>query len=319
MKLPRMPWQSRPPYSRLILAVATVQISSGVVLHILWLWTGNWAWLRYCFDYQGAVYFIFLDIFQLWLSVAAWRQFRQKDSLRLAWFAISLAMGFELAGNLLKHWLSVNTYLNPLHYAWESWNLSLANFLHVWGSAIAGPLFMLTLAIGLLKGLQHYKKIGMLGKLKAFDLCLVGAVGIYAMYVVASVIHVATSHPSEIRAGWLLTWPNDLLLAFLLFEAILLTRTAVEMGPGYVVRAWGAFAVAIFLTSIESFGQWMALHGYFPYPENSVLWYLWFIWAAAFAMGPAYQVDAVRIAESRIEEASHSLGGASMSRVVSWP
>ncbi len=302
----KAPWQyfSRLPYSRLILAVGTLQIACGVVLHVMWVSTGNWAWLRYYFDYQGNIYFIALDVFQFWLCLVAWKQFRQKDSLRSAWFAIALAMGFELAGNLLKHWLCVDTYINPLHYLWGAWNTSAVNIMQVIGSAIAGPVFMVALALGLLRGLRYYKKIGMLGKLKPLDFFLVGCVGIYGLYVIATVVEVSVRHPSDIRIGWVLTWPNDLLLALLLLEAILLMRTAFEMGPGYIVRAWGAFAAAIFLTSVESFGQWMVAYGHFPYPENSVLWYVWFIWAAAFALGPAYQVDAIRIAESRLEKAS---------------
>lgn len=286
-------------YSRLILFLALFQIFTGLIFHAEWLLTGKRAWLHYYFDYQGVVYFIFLDIFKFWLCIFAWKQFKQKESLKSAWFVISLAMGFQLAGDILKHWLAVDTYMNPLHYVWQEWNAPFANVLHEWGSAIAGPLFMAVLAVGLYEGLQHYKRIGMRGKLRALDLILVVAAGLYGLYVIETVVRIALRNPFSIRADWVLTWPNDLLLAALLLEAILLFRTSADMGQGYIARAWGALAVAIFLTCVESLGQWLTSFGYFRYPENAVMWYLWFVWAAVFALAPAYQVDAIRVAESR--------------------
>lgn len=287
-------------FTRLILVLAAVQLLTGLILHVGWLLTGNWSWLKDYFDYQGAIYFIVLDILKLCLCIYAWKQFTQKESLRAAWFAISLAMGVQLAGDVLKHWLAVDTYLNPLHYLWQAWNPSTASILHEWGSAIAGPLFMSILAVGLYEGLLYYKRSGIQGKLKPFDLILVVGTGIYALYVIETVIRIALKNTALIRMQWVLTWPNNLLLAVLLLEAILLFRISVDMGQGYIARAWGAFAVAIFLTCVESLGQWLTAFGYFRYPENAILWYLWYLWAAALALGPAYQVDAIRVAESRI-------------------
>lgn len=287
------------PYSRFILLLMTLQVSVGIFLHFVWLWTGNFGWMRWYFDYQGTIYLIFLDVFKLWLCIVAWKQFREKESMRSAWLLISLAMGFELAGDLLKHWLRYDTYINPLHYIWPTWNASAANTLHIWGSAIAGPVFMAFLAAGLYKGLQHYRKIGMAGKLRRYDYVLVGAAGIYALYVLVTVVRIALQNTALIGTSWMLTWPNDMILALLLLEAILLFRTATDMGQGYIALAWGAFAVAIFLTSVESLGQWLTSFGHFPYPANAVVWYLWYVWAAAFALGPAYQVDAIRMAECR--------------------
>ena len=286
-------------YSRFILVLMILQVSVGIALHFVWVLTGNWAWLSAYFGYPGTLYIVFLDALKLWLCIVAWKQFREKKSLGSAWLTISLAMGFALAGDVLKQWLCVNTYINPLHYLWPVWNASVAHDLQVWGSTLTGPVFMAVLALGLFLGLQHYRKIGMLGRLRSYDFVLVGAAGIYALYVLSTVVRIALNKPSLLGIDWVLTWPNDMLLAVLLLEAILLFRTTVDMGQGYIALAWGAFAVAIFLTSVESVGQWLTAYGYFPYPENAVMWYFWYVWVAAFALGPAYQVDAIRIAESR--------------------
>ena len=296
----------RHSYSRMILWAAAIQLLTAGLLHSIWIFTGNQVWLNVAFNYQGSAYFILLDIFGLWLSIAAWREFREGESLGKAWLLISVATFFRLAGDLFTHWLCLDTYINPLHYLWPRWNASAVKDMQVWGSAIAGPLFMAVLAVGLFQGLKHYRKIGMLGTLRSYDYVLVGAAATYAVYVIVTVVRIAVHTPSLVRTGWMLTWPNDMLLAVLLLEAILLFRTAADMGQGYLACAWGAFAVAIFLTTVESVGLWLTNFGYLPYPENSFLWYIWFVWAAAYALGPAYQVDAVRVAEFRMNQPNGS-------------
>lgn len=286
-------------YSRIIWWAAAFQLLTGGLGYWAWKATGNQVWLSGYFHYQGAIYFILLDTLTLWLCIVVWQEFKQREPLGRAWLVISIAMLFRLAGDLMKHWLGMDTYINPLHYAWRVWNTPTASLMDLWGGALAGPVFMVVLAAGLYRGLQHYKKTGMLGRLRDYDWILVGAAAIYAADVIATVLHDALSNISPIRTGWVLTWPIDLILAILLFEAILLLRTSVDMGAGYIARVWEAFAVAIMLTSVESLAHWLTAYGYFPYPENSILWYIWFIWTAAFAMGPAYQVDAIRLAKGR--------------------
>ena len=132
------------------------------------------------------------------------------------------------------------------------------------------------------------------------------------VYVLFTVVRIALNNTSLIGTAWMLTWPNDMLLAVLLLEAILLFRTAADMGKGYIAWAWGAFAVAIFLTVLESIGQWLTAYGYLPYPENAVTWYVWYVWAAAFALGPAYQVDAIRVAKFRVNKQNEPLQNSSI-------
>jgi hypothetical protein len=293
-------------YSRIILWAAAIQLLTVGVCHSMWVYTGNQAWLNASFNYQGSLYFILLDIFGLGLCIAAWREFRQGESLGAAWLVISIATFFRLVGDLFTHWLCLDTYINPLHYLWPRWNASAVKEMEMWGTAIAGPLFMAVLAVGLFQALRHYRKIGMLGRLRSYDYVLVGGAAIYAVYVLVTVVRIALQSPSLIRTSWMLTWPNDMMLAILLLAAILLFRTAVDMGQGYLACVWGAFAIAIFLTTVESVGLWLTNYGYLPYPENSFLWYIWFVWAAAFALGPAYQVDAVRVAAFRLNEPNGS-------------
>jgi hypothetical protein len=74
------------------------------------------------------------------------------------------------------------------------------------------------------------------------------------------------------------------------------------MGWGFVTKCWGAYVVAILGTSLASVGLWLESFGIFPYPENAILWYVWPIIYAAYALGPTYQVEAARVALDRLDD-----------------
>jgi len=49
-------------------------------------------------------------------------------------------------------------------------------------------------------------------------------------------------------------------------------------------------------------GMWLANFGMLPYPESAVLWYVWPIIYAAYALGPTYQVEAAHVAVARLDD-----------------
>ena len=85
----------------------------------------------------------------------------------------------------------------------------------------------------------------------------------------------------------MLGWASDPRLSILLFEAILIRRSAIETGWGLLAKSWGSFAAGIFLTSLGDMGLWASANSYLPWPYSSVTWYVWFLASAAFALGPA--------------------------------
>ena len=285
-----------------ILGITTVQLAVGIVIHTAWLVTGNGAWLRYYFDYLGAFLFLTFSFLEVFLAYAVYRQFSSDQPLGSAWLFITLAAGCHLLGTILKSLLGVNSYLNPLHYLMGIWNPATAEVLRGWGAVVGGPVQMALLAYGLFLSLRLYKESGLLGKLRASDWALVGSGTIYTSLVLYQIVTAIIHRTSPLTLHSMLTWPNDLLLDVLLFEAIFLRRSAVDMGWGFVSKVWTAFAVAIFLTTVGNVCNWMIAYGYLPWLQSAFVWYLWYPAEAAFVLGPAFQVEASKTAQARLEE-----------------
>jgi hypothetical protein len=53
------------------------------------------------------------------------------------------------------------------------------------------------------------------------------------------------------------------------------------------------FTAAIFLTSVGDIGLWASSKGYLPHFLEVASWYVWFLASAAYALGPAYQSQAM--------------------------
>ena len=90
------------------------------------------------------------------------------------------------------------------------------------------------------------------------------------------------------------SWTSDPLLCILLFQAILIRRSTATMGLGLISRCWLCFTAAIFLTSLGDIGLWAWSKGFLSHGFEAISWHIWFLAAAAYAMGPAYQLQAMR-------------------------
>jgi len=66
------------------------------------------------------------------------------------------------------------------------------------------------------------------------------------------------------------------------------------MGWGLVNRCWGAFVAAILLTCAADIIAWANVYVPLPWQVNVLSWHIWFVAGAAFALGPAYQLQAVQ-------------------------
>jgi hypothetical protein len=54
-----------------------------------------------------------------------------------------------------------------------------------------------------------------------------------------------------------------------------------------------AFTAAIFLTSLGDMGLWAWAKGYLSPAMVALSWHVWFVAGACFALGPAYQLQAI--------------------------
>ena len=161
---------------------------------------------------------------------------------------------------------------------------------------------MALLAYGLYLSLKVYKEFGFLQKLNRIDWLFISGTVLYSVVVIRGILIALLRDGKPVTWNWAFTWPNDLLLAVLLFEAIFLRRSALNMGWGLIAKVWGTFGIAVLLTSFGSFSLWLAAYGYVPWPQNAFGWYIWYIASAAYVLAPAYQLEASRVARARLEE-----------------
>ncbi len=289
---------------RLVLLVAGVQLGVSVAIYAAWLSTGDARLLDLFFGYSGPIALFALTTLQFALGVAAWRQFSPGEPLRRAWLFVVLASTCHLTGAVLTHLLGAESYVNPLLFFADHWTPGAASSLLRVGRLVGGPLQMACLAAGLFVVVRAYKGLRLVPNLKPVDYALLGGVLVYTITSsVDSVLGLARSE-TGVSVYSLLSLLNDPLLSVLLFEAIVIRRSVIGMGWGLVARCWGAFTAAIVLTSLGDVGLWATAHEYLPWPYSSVMWFVWFLSLTAYALGPAYQMEASRRAWQQVRHAA---------------
>ena len=282
-----------PSLPRLIVTVTAVLLAMGLGAAIAWRRTGNDAIISGFFHYPGALFLVGASAVQLWLSWLCWRQFSRGDLMCPAWFAIMLAGGAHSIGSICSQLLGVDSYLNPLMYCDVPWVDSAAESLRQLGLLLGGPCQMTLLASGLALMLRTYRRAGLAPRLTAVDWLLVAALISYTVREAWQVVWFM-QHGKAPTSFEVISWASDPLLIVLLFEAVCIRRAVLSMGRGLIAKCWGAFAAAIALTALGDAGIWATWNRYLDWPVSAIGWYLWFLPAAAYALGPAYQVEAFR-------------------------
>jgi hypothetical protein len=266
-----------------------------------WLLTGNDTWINTFFQYQGKLFFLVFSGLEAGLSFYIWRHFFRGDALRQAWLMISLSGCAHLVGSILTNLLGTNPTVTPNVQVYALWlGADLSEKLYRYGTVIGGPLQMLLLAIGLYLVIRLYKRLGMLARLSRVDYILFGIVLLYTLRFVFEVVKWNLESTDPVTVTKIITWTSDPLLSLLLLEAIFLRRSVISMGGGLIAKCWGAFTAGIFLTSLGDMGLWAISHGFLSWPTSSLTWYIWFLASAAYTLGPAYQVEALRRAKVEI-------------------
>jgi hypothetical protein len=282
--------------SGLILLLTLAYIVAGLAALGMWQFTGNVAWVVQFFTLPSAILLVWLSGVQLWFSVQVCGEFASGEPMLLAWKLISASAVFDLAGSLGIQVLGSNTVLNPLsHMSW--WSRPVAKSILDVGHVLQGPCRLALLAAGLFCVLKLYRESGFLGRLRVLDWILVGAFTAYCLreqFDLVAALRVG-KHPewSEV-----LLWPVDPILCLLFAEAVLLHRSVQRTGFGLIGRCWRTFSAGIFLILLGDFMIWATAYGYLVWPWTSLGWYVWMPAAASFALATAYQLEAIRWANS---------------------
>ena len=295
-------FRALPSIPRIIVAVTAFLLAVGLGAGIGWWRTGQAAIIRVFFHYPGAIFIVGASAAELGLCWFCWRQFSRGEIMRRAWFLIMLAGGAHFAGMVFSQLLGVDSYLNPIMYCDVPWVDTAAEHFRQIGILFGGPLQMGLLACGLALVLRTYRQAGLLPRLSSSDWFLVTVLALYTLREAWQVIFFIRAG-SVVTLYEVLSWPSDPLLIVLLLEAIGIRRSVLSMGRGLIAKCWGAFAVAIAITALGDIGLWASWNGYLPKPLEAVSWYVWFLWSAAYATGPAYQVEAFR----RVHQTVHQV------------
>ncbi len=273
-----------------ILWITATHVLTGLIFCALWLITQKETWIRYFFDYQSALFFSLFGGLALGLGIIVWSQFSEQEPLRSAWLLILLSAAFRFFGFVLAHILGIRSYLNPCYFLNASVTASQTEALRNLGLAVSGPVQMGALACGLFLVLRLYKRLIRV-RLTLIDYLLLLTASVYVLRQLYEFFLWLGQGEAHFTVYKLLSWITDPLLGALLFEAIVIRRCVAEMGGRYIAKCWGAFTIAIFLTSLGDIGIWAVNYGYIPYPFTSITWFIWFFPSAAYVLAPAYLIE----------------------------
>jgi hypothetical protein len=264
---------------------------------LLWSQTGDPNWLHAFFAYPGAPFLVGCSCAQFRLSLQCWQSFSRGDLLRPAWLLIALAAASQLAGGVLTQILASQSNLNPLCFFPLALRHAAIQAAGEYGQLFS-PLYMLFLVFGLSYVLKACRQNGMLRGFQAIDVLLLGIVAAYTIDFFATVVFAPHKPAPAGTPHRILSWTSDPLLCILLSQAILIRRSVANMGWGLIARCWLCFTIAIFATSLGDIGLWAWSRGYLPEALQVASWYVWFLASAAYALGPAYQLQAILHATS---------------------
>jgi hypothetical protein len=284
-----------------LLWLTALHMAVSAVIFAFWRVMGDDARIELFFRYQGSIFFVVCAAAEFYLAWNAFRQFSEGEPMRAAWLLIALASFYRFIGYVFSQILDVDSYLNPLFLAFGSGDVTFYQTCQRFGLLVGGPLSMAVLSVALFLILRTLYRLGILSRLRPFDFLLISTVAAFTIRQMYEIVEWVRITPAPYDLYKALGWASDPLLSILLIEAILIRRSAVETGWGLLAKSWGAFSLGIFLTSLGNIGLWVTAHNYLPWPYNSITWYVWFLSSAAYALGPAYQVEACRRAYREAE------------------
>jgi hypothetical protein len=281
-------------FSRAVLWLAGLGMADGLIWLGVWMATGDPTRFYRFFRREGALVLVACPLAEAWFAARIQRSFAPDQTMHRAWRVILVSAACAFTGGILAQILGVESPLNPLFTAGK-WSQEGGAELRNWGLFLAGPCQFIALAIGLAWALRTYREAGFNPRLAAGDKALLIAV---ALYILSEAWPLAAALRHGKRATWfeILNWPVDPVLWVLLAQAMLLRRAVRQTGMGLVGKCWLAFSAGIGLTVAGDVGTWATTYGFLPWPWSSATWFVWIPASAAFALGPAYQFEAVRSA-----------------------
>ena len=272
-----------------VLSVTAAYLGVGLVALAAWLVTGNIDWVVGYFRIPGAVLIMLLTAARFWCCRKVLAQFSQGELMHRAWLYVTASAGIDLSWTVMALILGTDSPLNPLPQSIRT--AGGPSFLPI-GELMGGTCRFTLLALGLWFALKAYRKSGLMGRLNYANWLALMAMGVYVALKIRD-IGASFAGPAPVWLAIAAGWPVDPFLWLLLAQAMLLYRSARQMGPGWVPRCWNAIAVGVFLVILADAFEWACNWQYLPWQWSAAEWYIWPAAATAFALAPAYQLEAI--------------------------
>jgi hypothetical protein len=286
-------WTPAPPLTWLVAAITAAHVTIALVVAVVAWLTGKDVLLADFLRFPGALFQVSGSAVGFWLSWLCWRQFSKTDLLRQAWLLIMWAAGAQCAGALCTQVLGAYTHLNPLMYTSTGWPAPAIKLFGRMGLLMAGPFQMTLLACGLSFVLRAYRRSGLFPHLARWSWLLAALMVLYTVHEAKLVQMLLRT--GKVNSGFqVLGWPSDPLLIVLLFEALCILRPVLGTGWGLIAKCWGAFAAGIALHAASDILLWATWQGSPSELARTLGWFASFLAIAAYALGPAYQLEAFR-------------------------
>jgi hypothetical protein len=267
------------PY--LLICATVVHVSACVLLFLLSFGPAGLQPFQLYTSTAGVVFLLAVSGTEFVLAARVVRRFDHGEPLHRAWLIILLAALCRFAAFLLMYLVArVHPPVRTL------------------GLLLAGPIQLLVMGAGLFVVYRLYCRLGFRVSLRTSDFLALAGVGLYVVFTSTVISLLAKADGQAITLLSFLGWITDPLLCIVLLEALLLRRMVMKMGGGLVERCWTSYSVAILLTAAGDLAFWLL--GFRVRGDAVALsWLVWYPAAAAYALGPAWQLEAIRYAERR--------------------
>lgn len=282
---------------RAILSSCAVFTGVALLSILHWLATGEARWLDLWFKGIGGPLLAVFALVEAAGCAAAASWFSPGEPMGKVWRVLSAAGAVHAVSMLLRHVLGAPAAASPLP-AFARWPQGTA-VLQEFGRVLNGALYFALLAAGLMMALRQHWKLRLIRSVSRTETAvLLAASGVFAHTLLAARFWL--SQPSvRPNSLWWIGWLTDPLLALLFSASLLLGKSAGRFQGGLLARPWLAYFWASLLTCMGSLLVGLSQAGLL---QETALWPVWLVWhpaAAAFAVAPVYQLEAVHYAVRR--------------------
>jgi len=274
------------PLPTLVVRMAAVVLAASALAAICFA-AGPGGWLVALIRYPVPLAALALNVAGLVLCGVARREFLPEEPLHLVWSLAMWAAACLVTSGLALALAGSGWFVGAgMAWAWlrEAWMRI--------GTVFGGPVHTALLMVGFWAALGVYRRAGMLARPRGSDWLLIALAAVFGAGNAGGWLWGKPGQPAGFAAiAGLVHGP---LLGALLIEATLIRRSATQMGCGLIARCWDAFTLGIIVLFVMELGAWASMHSPIPAPMGATGWYLWLVASVAFAMAPAYQVEACR-------------------------